>query len=204
MRLDFIDLLPDAILQPQFMLQKILKGVTLSDFEKSVNFSFIHAWDPPACVNHTQSQLFRRNPGMRNITQKLLTRYIFRSCISAACKKVLLRNLVYPNHKRYKTILTGTFKLGRFLLLKGRTPCCSNFIEVQQKTLTRKRSFLTVKVISIPQRDSCIPPVPVRKKKMSQFLFNGSRSKIPSPRRYMEEKQKTQIFCHAGQKLVFK
>lgn len=87
----------------------------LSDFEKSVNFSFIHAWHPPACVNHTQDQLFRRNPGMRNITQKLLTGYIFRSCISAACKKVLLRNFVYPNHKRYKTILTGTFKLGRFL-----------------------------------------------------------------------------------------
>lgn len=85
---------------------------------------------PSGLRNHTQSQLFRRNPGMRNITQKLLTRYIFRSCISAACKKVLLRNLVYPNHKRYKTILTGTFKLGRFLLLKGRTPCCSNFIEV--------------------------------------------------------------------------
>lgn len=83
----------------------------LSDFEKSVNFSFIHAWHPPACVNHTQGQLFRGNPGMRNINQKLLTRYIFRSCISAACKKVLLRNLVYPNHKRYKTILTGTYNL---------------------------------------------------------------------------------------------
>lgn len=102
----------------------------LSDFEKSVNFSFIHAWHPPACVNHTQGQLVRGNPGMRNINQKLLTRYIFRSCISAACKKVLLRNLVYPNHKRYKTILTGTFKLGRFLLLQGRTPRGSNFIQV--------------------------------------------------------------------------
>lgn len=81
----------------------------LSDFEKSVNFSFINGILRRLTLS-TRGQLFCRNPGMRNITQKLLTSYIFRSCTSSDWKNLLLRNLVYSNHKRCKPILlTGTF-----------------------------------------------------------------------------------------------
>lgn len=90
MRLDFIDLFYRFI--SSLYVVKDFNGVLCVTLKNRPISSSCMA---PPRSRWARGQLFRRKPGMRNITQKLLTRYIFRSCISTGCKKVLLRN-----HKR--------------------------------------------------------------------------------------------------------